>query len=811
MNRLRFLRGTPAVLSLLIATLCGGIAMTTRAHHTIRYDEPVDAVSIMTPEKISATSISGLMNGEWTPWYELETEDEQDPRLMESNLVIFPQAVTAVRFRGWQPGSVDHPLRASQEPVSYRVAATRLIPTGSRPKILSRSEWGADESLLLSAKTERQATDADKNEDPSGATIRETECDAKRTAYPEDFRVSKTVKQNGAGKYYRWEKSYSPTVKMLVVHHTADAVTDDKRNPLDRMRLLYQFHAQSRGWGDIGYHYVIDEDGQIYEGRDGGKYVVGGHAYCANVGTVGIALMGNFEEEQPTQNQARSLQWLLSKLGNDYGIDLSAKISFRGEKLPTVTGHRDLVATSCPGSAVAGAMDQIRRNVSTGNVNATVRFSETLKKVVSKNSTKVPWYAKSKTSALSPVGSTDLTGRPGSQVRIALTFSAGDSRASKGERVAEVIRSDQRIGVWQTIDGKDVRVRKELVLPAALNKGAQMTLQLRLQLPSEEGVFNVKFDDIAYVLNSSGRGVGAKTVSYGPSPSHSSLIPSRTPSAAATDGGDSAIRIRLSYPDTTATVAVPRDSTINGVASRFFRVDLKIEGPDCVASEYGKELARGVVRISPAEGGIATIQTWQSTSNRFRGVMECRAVNGEFVLINELPLEQYLAGLAEEPDSEPYEKQRAFAVAARSYAAHYMDASHRKFPGMPYDGNDSPANFQKYGGVTFEQNNAEWVRAVKSTEGLVIMKDDQVVKIPYFSSDDGRTRAPREAGWTRFPFEELFESKPDPWCKGMPMRGHGVGMSGCGARGQALEGKTAEEILEYYFPGGEIKKLKTAE
>ncbi len=86
--------------------------------------------------------------------------------------------------------------------------------------------------------------------------------------------------------------------------------------------------------------------------------------------------------------------------------------------------------------------------------------------------------------------------------------------------------------------------------------------------------------------------------------------------------------------------------------------------------------------------------------------------------------------------------------------------------------------------------------------------ENEIIRAPYFSVSDGRTRSPLEAGWKDFPYAEIFASKDDPWCKGMPMAGHGVGMSGCGAEGQAKEGRTGEEILEYYYPGATIEEIK---
>lgn len=198
---------------------------------------------------------------------------------------------------------------------------------------------------------------------------------------------------------------------------------------------------------------------------------------------------------------------------------------------------------------------------------------------------------------------------------------------------------------------------------------------------------------------------------------------------------------------------------------------------------------------------LTRVEGYFTSPRSYRGKVECRSIDGELVLINELSLEDYLLGLAEEPDTEPFEKQRAFAIAARTYALYYMHPDHRKFPGMPYDGDDSPARFQSYHGADFEPQNPEWLRAVRDTARQVITYRGEVIRAPYFSTDTGKTRTPADAGWTDFPFPEIFTPKDDPWCVGMRLSGHGVGMSGCGAGGQARAGKTAEQILSYYYPG----------
>ena len=219
------------------------------------------------------------------------------------------------------------------------------------------------------------------------------------------------------------------------------------------------------------------------------------------------------------------------------------------------------------------------------------------------------------------------------------------------------------------------------------------------------------------------------------------------------------------------------------------------------------ERADSVLRLQSSNGNPLTIDSVRSKVGAYKGVIECRVDGGGLTLIDELPMEDYLAGLGEEPDTEPYEKQRAFAIAARTYASFYLQNDQRKFPGKPYDGSDDPATFQSYFGVNFTADNPSWARAALSTAGEVLMSGNVIIKPPYFSSDDGRTRSPAEAGWNNFPNANLFLSKPDPWCTGLTLRGHGVGMSGCGALGQAKEGRSAEQILQYYYPGVRITSL----
>lgn len=687
---------------MILASLLAALPLFASTSDVQSFAQPVDAVSVELPTQASTAQVrykNAL--GEWSIWQDMFVESEQDPLTRESNLVMFDEPAMQIDIRG-DVTSV-HPITVSAAPVSYKVAATGNTQA---PRILSREDWAADESLLYRSGEASEGSTGESSGDNGPVTSqRVKDCEQAQTDYPQEFKVQKTVRTQN-GNDLRWAFQYSPSVKVIAVHHTAVKVDGDSRSGAERVRALYAYHANNRGWGDVGYHYLVDEDGKIYEGKAGGEYVVGGHAYCNNIGTVGVALLGNFEEEQPTQKQLKALQWLLTDIADTYDIDLGKNVKFHGKTMPPVVGHRDLVSTECPGFYLYGALDQIRKNAASGDVDAAVSLP------------KLPGTVSRERASARAV-----TRKP--------TVDSGVPR--RVQRILDSQASNQLRRKIGSNAGKEVEAGTAARRAARLSGASSSRRSVRPVSRSS--------------ISRSSRPTTSKS---------SSSRSSRTSTPTRASSPD--IRIHLSRQE-------------NGATS-------------CDAYD------------------LATLRT------KYRGTVTCTEINGKATLINTLPLEDYMAGLAEEPDTEPYEKQRAFAIAARTYAAHYMQETYRKFPGMPYDGDDSPARFQMYGGIAFEEKNPRWVKAVRDTEGKVLKKDGKIIRPPYFSSDDGRTRTPKEAGWGNFPFAEIFTSKDDPWCAGMPMAGHGVGMSGCGAEGQANDGKTGEEILEYYYPGTTIESVR---
>ena len=128
----------------------------------------------------------------------------------------------------------------------------------------------------------------------------------------------------------------------IVIHHTGNAVDDD----LSAAEIDASHKGQ--GWTCIGYHYVVRKDGTVEQGRP--HWTVGAHAYGHNSHTIGIHVCGNFEEAEPTDEQIESTAMLLANLCTDYELPIDRD---------HVVGHRELMATACPGRNLFAQMDTV--------------------------------------------------------------------------------------------------------------------------------------------------------------------------------------------------------------------------------------------------------------------------------------------------------------------------------------------------------------------------------------------------------------------------------------------------------------------
>src|SRR5207342_1405298 len=148
-----------------------------------------------------------------------------------------------------------------------------------------------------------------------------------------------------------WDPKYGHTFKAVVVHHTAGSNDYTRAESAAIVRGVYAYHTQSRGWCDIGYNFLIDRFGTVFEGRDGGirRPVRGAHAGDYNVNTTGISLMGNFDTVDPTHAMKDSLVRMISwRLGAAYHRAYGHPFVF-DHRIARISGHRDVMSTACPG------------------------------------------------------------------------------------------------------------------------------------------------------------------------------------------------------------------------------------------------------------------------------------------------------------------------------------------------------------------------------------------------------------------------------------------------------------------------------
>jgi N-acetylmuramoyl-L-alanine amidase/FlgD Ig-like domain len=165
---------------------------------------------------------------------------------------------------------------------------------------------------------------------------------------------------------------FAPKLRFAMVHHTAGANDYTRAQAPAVVKAIELYHVQGNGWNDIGYNFLVDRFGTIYEGRYGGiqRNVIGAHALGFNTGSTGIAVLGTYGNAAPSQAAqdalARLIAWRLD-LAHVDPLSTVKVVSGGSEKyragtvvtLRAVSGHRDTGSTECPGDALYARLDAI--------------------------------------------------------------------------------------------------------------------------------------------------------------------------------------------------------------------------------------------------------------------------------------------------------------------------------------------------------------------------------------------------------------------------------------------------------------------
>ncbi len=989
-------------------------------------------------------------NGKWSDWYLLEPsidgKEEADPMHPTSFIPVNPTqtfqykvllegeqgglspVVQNLKFTYINTSNSDTSLQknsimfAAMPPTSSTTTSDKVALDTSLNgiHIISRAEWGADESLRVY-----------KSSNPAPSLVI-SEPDDYLKKYADELKIVKTVATDAQGNTLTWPEQYPAKVTKIIIHHTAS--TQDLQDPMKAIRDIYYFHTITRGWGDIGYNYIIDQQGNIYEGRAGGDGVVGAHAGPGNIGSIGIAVLGNYQDNDVPEPVIHSLVALIRAKTQQYNIDPTGNSMFRGQNLPNIMGHRDIMSTSCPGDKLYAQLPAIRLAAKTGFKPLIINRGQNLA-VNQQNDFQIgqdiplfefnPGEQKDLVITLKNTGpstwnkntyiimnrdanannffvtgglvKSSATGRdipPGQsavfKISVQAGYKGGFTALEVFPMVNGIIKVEKYLSMPVLIKPAifDYQVTGVTLTKSYLKVGeqAQVTIAFkntgnttwertgknhfslgadqprdhtnklllnpsnRLGLlkenevkpgetghvtfttkgPTQTGPYrefyspvieaitwmenkNNHLDIYVYKKEFEGKVVGTSTEkSFAPGEKKTVWFDvMNTGGVVWNKTGDNNLNFDIKNTQNVKieNLAMQQDHvapgetahisfTLNVPASLgFYLVQIKPKigsnyilpqarnyymnvtknaiavpaqpstqpstQPATVAAKIrialgfndnpvitgngafhieaaGKVLARLTAnqtatvsfennqyviktqtqtltstiapRITPDEGTILQIQNWNRPSagnaaivyNKFRGVLEPHWYNNKLVTINELPIEDYLKGTGETKDSQPFEKLKAIIVVSRTYALFYVQQA-AKFPGAPYNLTDDPETSQKYVGFAAEQYSPNTLKAIADTTGEVVTYLGKLIKTPYFSSDDGRTRSAEEVwGWKDTPY---LISVPDPYCTGMVLSGHGVGLSGCGSLGMANAGKTYQDIIKYYYQGVAIQKL----
>jgi hypothetical protein len=148
------------------------------------------------------------------------------------------------------------------------------------------------------------------------------------------------------------------------VHHTVNANDYTRAEVPAILRSIYAYHTQSRGWSDIGYNFLVDRFGRIWEGRYGGidRPVVGAHTLNYNEYSFAMSAIGNFELVQPRRAMIEAYGALFAWKLSLHGVDASSAQQWVGSKnFQAINGHRDAASTACPGRNLYAKIPEIRR------------------------------------------------------------------------------------------------------------------------------------------------------------------------------------------------------------------------------------------------------------------------------------------------------------------------------------------------------------------------------------------------------------------------------------------------------------------
>lgn len=696
--------------------------------------------------------------------------------------------------------------------VSFASAATWNLPG---VPIVTRAQWGANENWRYSptSKTER---DILRQEQTDGEQLSQaiyqwqiaTEYLLEKT--PNEQLVNE-YREESNGNFLKWPESIHFNKTKIIIHHTADdsssLLTWWTEAIIKHLQDIYKYHALTRWRGDIGYNFIIDQFGNIYEWRAWGPGVVWAQTAWNNTPSIGIALMGNFNIETPTDAALKSLTNLTTALAKKYRINPNATVSYfkKSYEAPylkeftnyTIVGHEDAWITSCPWVNLYNLLPEIRNQVAENLTKITLvstRKPVTVPKI--ERGIRVAWryYSDKSTDVFQlPIrwnwikscttSDTSITINSCTSTNNQLNISLTKKWTSWPKTISVVTSSGTKLFSMNLIRQDDFisisnRLKQEYINRKWLTLSSQNSTKItsKITLSEVNTLIQTPLNILLYEL--------------------STTLPRYEVSC---DG-----ECTIQADDTIYIDVKPIIETSNG----FVYLTLP---------SFENALTVTNLEISSSSGGLVRVDNYLRKSyggtswNSFRWSLIWKKENikniaaGKYmdqaVVINKTSFDNYMKGIAETSDTDNIEKQKLILLLAKTYTLFYINGQniHPSIPAWAsYQAIDNPDMFQKYVGAWREMTSKMSASLLADIKNTVVLYNWYIPILPYFSCSAGFTWSAQEKRWwTDTPY---LQSKLD-FNKCFDFSGHGVGLSGKWAQFLAEQWWTLEQILQYYYPG----------
>ncbi|MFT4263056.1 MAG: FG-GAP-like repeat-containing protein [Nocardioides sp.] len=321
-----------------------------------------------------AVQVRTSTDGEWGEWADLDYHDEHGPDDGSAEAAEARPGTDEALVGHVDQVQVKAEVKTSEVPADMTLAVidpgtpsstkaeTPDIDTNDLPTVPDAAP-DADGDLVSSTGTEPAVATTGGTAAATGATGG-IALAASATAAAKPYIYSRA--QWGANEKLREQTAPSyGTIQGAFVHHTVNANDYTAAEVPGIIRSIYAYHVKSKGWRDIGYNFLVDRFGRIWEGRYGGvdRAVVGAHTENYNSYSFAMSAIGNYDIAQPSQEIIGAYASLFAwKLGIS-GVSAAATNVTIGKKVfaSSIMGHRDTKSTACPGKYLYARIPDIRR------------------------------------------------------------------------------------------------------------------------------------------------------------------------------------------------------------------------------------------------------------------------------------------------------------------------------------------------------------------------------------------------------------------------------------------------------------------